>query len=80
MPTFISTTQEEKAMIKMLHLMFVLLTLAAFVGKMFVSVTRPDLLTHKAVKIAPHVISSLLLLSGIILVFQGRGFLAITAG
>jgi uncharacterized membrane protein SirB2 len=71
MPTFISTTQEEKAMIKMLHLMFVLLTLTAFVGKMFVSVVRPDLLTHKAVKIAPHVISSLLLLSGIILVFQG---------
>jgi uncharacterized membrane protein SirB2 len=59
-------------MIKMLHLLFVLLTFGAFVGKMWVSVSRPELLTQKAFKIAPHVISSLLLLTGIILVFQGQ--------
>jgi uncharacterized membrane protein SirB2 len=67
-----STHSKENAMIKMLHLLFVLLTLAAFGGKMFISVARPELLSHKAVKIAPHVISTLLLLTGIILVFQGN--------
>ena len=59
-------------MIKMLHLLFVVLTLVAFFGKTAISVLRPELMNEKAVKIAPHVISSLLLLSGIILVFQGE--------
>lgn len=59
-------------MIKTLHLLFVVLTLASFIGKFVLSETHSALLTQKIVKIAPHVISSLLLLSGIVLVFQGN--------
>jgi uncharacterized membrane protein SirB2 len=59
-------------MIKSLHLLFALLTIAAFVGKFVLSEQHSELLTQKAVKIAPHVISSLLLLSGVVLVFQGQ--------
>lgn len=59
-------------MIKSLHLLFAVLTIAAFVGKFILSEKQSELLTQKAVKIAPHVISSLLLLSGIVLVFQGQ--------
>ncbi len=59
-------------MIKYLHLIFALLTIATFISKFVLSEIQSDLLTQKAVKIAPHVISSLLLLSGIVLVFQGQ--------
>jgi uncharacterized membrane protein SirB2 len=58
-------------MIKLIHLSFVLFALINFVGKFVLSYSRPELLTHSAVKIAHHVISGLLILSGIILVFQG---------
>lgn len=57
---------------KHIHLLFVLLTLASFIGKFILTEKHSELLTQKVVKIAPHVISSLLLLSGIILVFQGQ--------
>lgn len=58
-------------MIKIFHLAFVLLSLASFVGRVTLSEVNPDMLKQKAFKIAPHVIDTLLLLSGIILVFQG---------
>jgi uncharacterized membrane protein SirB2 len=58
-------------MIKSLHLLFALLTIAAFVGKFILSEKQSELLTQKAFKIAPHVISSLLLLSGFVLASQG---------
>lgn len=61
-------------MIKFLHLTFALLTIAAFIGKFVLTNAQSELLTQKAVKIGPHVISSLLLLSGVILVFQGQWF------
>jgi uncharacterized membrane protein SirB2 len=59
-------------MIKMLHLIFVLLTIAIFVGKVVLSVINPDLLKQKIFTIAPHAISGLLILTGIVLVFQGN--------
>ena len=58
-------------MIKFIHLSFVLFALMSFVGKFALLQLRPELLQHKTVKIAHHVISGLLILSGIILVFQG---------
>jgi uncharacterized membrane protein SirB2 len=58
-------------MIKFLHLIFALLTIAVFVGKFYLSEVRSELLQQQVFKIAPHIISSLLLLSGVILVFQG---------
>jgi uncharacterized membrane protein SirB2 len=58
-------------MLKFIHLSFVLFALINFVGKVALLQLRPELLTHKAIKIAHHVISGLLILSGILLVFQG---------
>ena len=58
-------------MIKTLHLAFVLLSIFSFVGRVILSETHPAILKQKAFKIAPHVIDTLLLVSGITLVFQG---------
>lgn len=58
-------------MIKFIHLSFVLFALVSFVGKFALLQLRPELLQHKTVKIAHHLISGLLILSGVILVFQG---------
>lgn len=66
-------------MIKLIHLSFVLFALVNFVGKFALLHLRSDLLTHPYLKVAHHVISGLLILSGIILVFQG-GWLSIAYG
>jgi uncharacterized membrane protein SirB2 len=58
-------------MIKIFHLTFVLLSIFSFVGRVILSETHPAILKQKAFKIAPHVIDTLLLISGITLVFQG---------
>jgi len=59
-------------MIKILHLTFVLLSIFSFIGRVILSETHPQILKRKALKIAPHVIDSILLISGITLVFQGQ--------
>jgi len=59
-------------MIKLIHLIFIFSSLASFVSRMALSVFKADLLQNKVVKIAPHVIDTLLLLSGITLVVQGN--------
>jgi uncharacterized membrane protein SirB2 len=58
-------------MIKILHLSFILISLSSFVGRLVLSETRPELLKLKILKITPHIIDTLLLLSGITLVIQG---------
>ena len=58
-------------MIKIFHLSFILLSLFSFVGRVVLSETHPALLKQKAFKIVPHVIDTLLLISGITLIFQG---------
>ena len=58
-------------MIKIFHLTFILLSIFSFVGRVILSETYPVILKQKALKIAPHVIDTLLLVSGITLVFQG---------
>ncbi|MDO9105405.1 MAG: SirB2 family protein [Methylovulum sp.] len=59
-------------MIKILHLTFILMSVVSFVGRVIISETQPALLKQKLFKIAPHIIDSALLLSGIALVFQGQ--------
>lgn len=59
-------------MIKFFHLSFILMSIFSFVGRIIISETRPIILKQKLFKIAPHVIDSLLLLTGILLVFQGQ--------
>ena len=62
-------------MIKIFHLTFVLLSIFSFVGRVILSETQPLILKQKLFKIAPHVIDTLLLVSGITLVFQDQWLL-----
>ncbi|MGZ8195523.1 MAG: SirB2 family protein [Methylosarcina sp.] len=59
-------------MMKILHLSFVILAVSGFIVRVILSETHPRILKLKTVKIAPHVIDTLLLISGLILVFQGN--------
>jgi uncharacterized membrane protein SirB2 len=59
-------------MIKMIHLTFILLSIFSFVGRVFLAQNRPEMLEIKWIKIGPHIVNSILLLSGFILVFQGQ--------
>jgi uncharacterized membrane protein SirB2 len=59
-------------MIKSIHLIFIFSSLISFSGRMALSVFKPTLLQNKFIKIAPHVIDTLLLLSGMTLVIQGN--------
>ncbi|WP_326498436.1 SirB2 family protein [Methylobacter sp. YRD-M1] len=56
---------------KTIHLAFVALSLFSFIGRVVLSEVNPEMLKQKAFNIGPHVINTILLLSGIILVFQG---------
>mgnify|MGYP006265556837 CR=1 FL=1 len=60
---------------KHLHLLFVALALISFLGRVALTRFRPELMQRKWINIAPHIISSLLLLTGITLTMQG-GWLA----
>ncbi|GAB6141107.1 SirB2 family protein [Methylosoma difficile] len=59
-------------MIKMLHLSLVMVSIISFIGRIILSETQPQYLRKKWLKIAPHVLDTLLLLSGATLVFQGQ--------
>ncbi len=59
-------------MIKLIHLIFIFSSFISFNGRIALSVFKPVLLQNKLIKIAPHVIDTLLLLSGFTLVFQGN--------
>ena len=54
------------------HLFFVLASFASFSGRMALAQFKPEILQQKIFKIAPHVIDTLLLLSGVALVFYGN--------
>ncbi len=58
-------------MIKFLHLIFVLLSISSFVGRVFLAEKHPEMLEQKWIKIGPHILNGILLLTGITLVFQG---------
>lgn len=57
---------------KHLHLLFVALAVAGFFARVAAAEYKPALLQEKWLKIAPHALAGLLLLSGIVLVFQGN--------
>lgn len=54
-----------------IHIVFVLLSFISFVARVALSEFKPEVLSVKIFKIAPHVIDTLLLLSGITLVMNG---------
>lgn len=59
-------------MLKHIHLLFVLLAVASFPVRLLAAEYKPELLQEKWLKIAPHVLATLLLLTGIGLAFQGN--------
>ena len=61
-------------MIKHLHMLFVVLSFAGFTGRIILAEINPHTLKPKWIKIAPHVIDTLLLLSGVSLVIIGSWF------
>lgn len=54
-----------------IHIIFVLSSFISFTGRVVLSELKSELLTRKVFKIAPHVIDTALLLSGIGLVVSG---------
>jgi len=58
-------------MIKFFHLIFILLSISSFVGRVYLAEKNPGMLEQKWIKIGPHVVNSLLLLTGFALVVQG---------
>jgi len=62
----------QKPMIKLIHLIFIFSSFISFTSRIGLSVFKPSLLQNKFIKIAPHVIDTILLLSGITLVIQGN--------
>jgi len=59
---------------KHLHLLFVVLTISSFVARILFAEFKPAMLQVKLFKIAPHVIDTVLLLSGVGLAISGGWF------
>ncbi len=59
-------------MIKSIHIIFVLFSFFSFVSRVVLSEFKPEFLRKKWIKIAPHVVDTLLILSGITLVIQSQ--------
>jgi uncharacterized membrane protein SirB2 len=57
---------------KHLHLLFVALVVITFFGRVYLAQFKPETLENKWLKIAPHALAGLLLLSGFALVIQGN--------
>ena len=62
----------ESNMIKSIHIIFIFISFASFFSRFALSIFKPELLQKKIIKIAPHIIDTLLLISGVTLVFQGN--------
>ncbi len=59
-------------MIKSIHILLALVSFFGFISRVVLSEVNPEIIQRKWLKISPHVIDTLLLLSGIVLVFQGN--------
>jgi len=58
-------------MIKLIHFTFILTSVISFSARFVLSFFKPEMLQNKFIKIAPHVIDTVLLISGVALVLQG---------
>ena len=58
-------------MLKHLHLLLVVMVFISFTGRILLAELSPERLRQKWLKVTPHLIDTLLLLSGIALIFQG---------
>ena len=60
--------------VKLVHISCAVLSISGFVGRSFLKFSAPQHLQRRWLKIAPHVIDSALLASGIVMVFLIRQF------
>lgn len=58
-------------MLKLLHPALAAVAMLGFAGRLWLAEHKPEILRRKWLRIAPHVLDTLLLLSGIGLVWQG---------
>jgi len=61
-------------MLKHLHLFFVAAVIITYFGRVYLAQFKPELLANKWLKIAPHILATLLLLTGFGLAFEGNWF------
>ena len=61
-------------MLKHIHLLFVLIVVVTFFYRVYLAERQPAMLANKWLKIAPHALASILLLSGVMLTVQGEWF------
>jgi uncharacterized membrane protein SirB2 len=59
-------------MLKHIHLLFVLIVAFTFFYRVYLAERQPEMLQNKWLKIAPHALASVLLLSGVLLTVQGE--------
>lgn len=59
-------------MLKHTHLLMVLLVVGLFIYRVYLAQRQPQLLEQKWLKIAPHALATLLLLTGVMLTVQGE--------
>lgn len=59
-------------MLKHTHLLFVAIVVIVFIARVLIAQFKPELLAAKWMKIAPHVLATVLLLTGVGLVFEGN--------
>ncbi|WP_428355715.1 SirB2 family protein [Methyloprofundus sp.] len=59
-------------MLKSIHMLFIVLSVGGFIIRIMLAQFKPAWLQPKAIKIAPHVIDTILLFSGVALIFQGN--------
>lgn len=58
-------------MLKLLHIVLIFTSLASFLARVALAEFKPETLQHPLSKIAPHVLNTLLLLSGVALILTG---------
>lgn len=61
-------------MLKHIHLLLVFLVTATYLYRVYLAARQPEKLEQKHLKLAPHALAGLLLLSGVALTFQGDWF------
>lgn len=59
-------------MFKLIHFIFILITLFSFILRIVLSEIKPEILKNKFYKIAPHLFDTFLLISGVILIIKGN--------
>lgn len=59
-------------MLKMIHLSFILFSVVSFMARVYLSEINSPLMQQKIMAIAPHIINTILLVSGITLALQNE--------